>query len=128
MKTIKLIVVALLPVFMGVASFAQGTVEITTSKQTFVQSETGSVTQFTYTGTATEVTALQEKAVRLKVRLSLEMTKNANGSYACKLIITQQNHAEYAVKMFLSLGIEKVTVDGAEKPVDELATDLNAMK
>jgi hypothetical protein len=127
MKTMKKVLIAIVPMFMAVAAFAQGKVEITSSKQTFVQSEVGSTTQFTFVGTDVEMNALKEKAATMRLRLTLESERNASGTYTCKLNVKQQNHAEYAAKMFLTLGFEKVTVDGTEKPVADLAADLTAM-
>lgn len=121
----KRILAFVLPMLVTITAFGQGKVEITSGKQTFVQNETSSVTQFTFTDA--DVKNLKEKAQDLKTRLTLEMDKNSDGTYACELNIKTQNHAEYVSKMLLTLGFENVTVDGTEKPVADLAADLNTM-
>lgn len=127
MKSIKLLL-AIAALFMTTALFGQAKVSVTSSKNTFVQTETGSTTLFTCTGTETEISNLQNRANALKDKMTLEMEKNKNGSYTCKLVVNHQPQAEYAVKMLTYLGISTVTVDGKEKPVADLSADLNAMK
>lgn len=127
MKSLKYILTVLALVLCSI-SFSQRKLEITSSKQTFSQTETGSTTVFTFIGNTDEAAGFQRRADALKDRLTLTMTKNEDGTYTCTLNVLQQPHEEYVVKMLMTLGITKITIDGTEKPIEDLTEALKTMK
>lgn len=112
-------------------SFAQQkniVAKIKKEKGTFVQTNNGSVTTFQLSTSYNEIEKLKAKADELSDKMTLKVDAIDNTNFTCVLSINHQNHAEYVHKMFVYLGITSITVDGVEKPLDDLIATLKGLR
>jgi hypothetical protein len=127
----KKILIAFLSVFIAATAMAQQknlVAKIKKEKSSFVQTASGSVTKFELSTTYAEIEKLKAKAGEISDKMTIKVDALNNTTFSCVLTITHQNQAEYVHKMFVYLGITKISVDGVEKPVEDLIQTLKGLK
>ncbi|HLP10581.1 MAG TPA: hypothetical protein VK177_01550 [Flavobacteriales bacterium] len=125
----KKLFLSLVIVFASSAVMAQKPLvaKIENSKASFIQTETTSTTKFELSASYSQIQDLQNKASQMQTIKFVAVAKT-NNVYECQLTATEQNHAEYVHKMFLTLGIESISVDGKESSIEELPQVLTKLK
>lgn len=112
--------------FLGISGFSQQAI-ITKEKGNFTQTEKSSKTIFKLSATEAELKRMKEQVSDLKDRLIFSAKPAGRGLYDCVLTVTDQAFPEYVHKMFLTMGIQSLVVDGKETPISELPAILKSM-
>jgi hypothetical protein len=126
----KKLILGLVVLLASTATIAQNkalVAKIENSKAAFTQTETTSTTKFELAASYDQIQALQNKASEVPT-MKFSATPQKNNVYDCVLVTTEQNHVEYVHKMFLTLGIANISVDGKESTIDELPEILTNLK
>ncbi|HYG52491.1 MAG TPA: hypothetical protein VD905_16380 [Flavobacteriales bacterium] len=127
MKKLVLGLIIILAATAGMAQNKTLVAVIENSKASFTQTETTSTTKFQLNAAYTQIQDLLDKAAQVPTMKLTAVAKN-NTLYDLVLVTTEQNQAEYVHKMFLTLGIEKISVDGKESKLENLPEILANLK
>ncbi|HYG53176.1 MAG TPA: hypothetical protein VD905_19890 [Flavobacteriales bacterium] len=127
MKKIVLNILLLAVAFAATGQSSSLKPVIKNNKSSFAINGTTSKTIFQLVASDKEIQDLKKQAATMS-NIKLSVNKQKTGTHTCELSINDRNDALYVQRIFSVFGFTNFIMDGAEKPVTELAATLIKLK